>query len=85
MISDPGPALVAEQKAWFTSQRKSTDSFRFLDELKATKYSMVTWSLCVEMHLSSGDKIMNETVNIHLNMGKPVTASYWTCRLLHRV
>lgn len=35
--------------------------------------------------MSFRDQIMNEIVGIHLNMGKPIASSYWTCSVLHRV
>ena len=67
VIGDPGLTLVAENKVWFTGQRRFHWPFCSLDKSKVTIYSTVTQGLCVEMHLSSGDKIMNETVSVHLN------------------
>lgn len=32
--------------------------------------------------LSSGDKIMNEAVDTHLETQKPMAASLWTCSVL---
>lgn len=65
--------------AWVTKARKSHWLVLFLNKLKATKYSTVTLSLSVETQPSFGDRIMNETVNIRLHMGKPIT-SWWIYR-----
>lgn len=79
MMSGPGQAPVAKYSVSHKNQESPTDLFYFLNKLKATKYSTVTLSRSVGTQLSFGHRIMNETVNIRLHTGKPIT-SWWIHR-----